>query len=106
MTLFQTYIDTVFNGNQTLAAQALGVTRSMVSRMVRGQRNVSPALAKRAEEVSGGRFRKETFVWPELAVHTDKEPANSPPLPSLPAPTFSSSGRGALSQRAMVEAAA
>jgi len=35
--------------------------------VARGQRNVSPALAKRAEEVSGGRFHKELFIWPELA---------------------------------------
>jgi len=69
MTLFQIYIDTIFNGNQTLAAQALGVTRSMVSRIARGQRNVSPALAKRAEEVSEGKFRKEMFIWPELAAN-------------------------------------
>jgi len=75
MNLFQLYINTIFNGNQTLAAQALGITRSMVSRIARGQRNVSPALAKRAEAVSGGRFRKEIFIWPELA---EQEPAFSP----------------------------
>jgi len=81
MTLFQIYIDTIFNGNQTLAAQALGVTRSMVSRIARGQRNVSPTLAKRAEEVSGGRFRKEIFIWPELA-------ANEECVSSLPTPEY------------------
>jgi len=86
MTLFQIYIDTIFNGNQTLAAQALGVTRSMVSRIVRGQRNVSPALAKRAEEVSGGMFRKEIFIWPELAAN--EECVNPFPAPRVAKPSL------------------
>jgi len=65
------------------------------------------ALIESATERLGPRkVPKELLIWPELAVHTDKEPANSPPLPSLPAPTFSSSGRGALSQRTALEAAA
>jgi|GEM_PF-2823024 len=68
MTLFRTYIDTTFNGNQALAARTLGVSRSMISRIVRGERGVSPALAKRIEDASGGEFRKEQFIWGDEVV--------------------------------------
>jgi len=84
MTLFRTYIDTVFNGNRALAARTLGVSRSLISRIVRGERGVSPALAKIIEEESGGRFRKEQFIWVEAEaspVPKTKEIPDVPPLP-------------------------
>jgi len=73
MTIFRTYIDTAFNGNQALAARTLGVSRSMVSRIVKGERGISPALAKRIEEASDGLFRKEQFIWTETEVLKTKE---------------------------------
>jgi len=65
MNLFQTFLDAIFDGNQAHAARVLGVSRSMVSRIARGERGISPALAKRIEEASEGLFRKEQFIWIE-----------------------------------------
>lgn len=63
--LFNEFVSVCFDGVQTKAAEALGVDRSMVSRICAGDRGVSPELARRIEEVSDGRFRKERFIWPD-----------------------------------------
>jgi len=85
MTLFRTYIETAFNGNQALAARMLGVSRSMVSRIVRGERGISPALAKRIEEASDGQFRKEQFIWVEAETlsisNSNEDLPDAQPLP-------------------------
>jgi plasmid maintenance system antidote protein VapI len=62
MSLFTEFIDTCFDGSQ---AKALGVSRSMVSRIASGDRGISPELALRIERVSQGRYLKERFIWPE-----------------------------------------
>jgi len=84
MTLFRTYIDTAFNGNQALAARTLGVSRSMVSRILRGERGISPALAKRIEEASDGRFRKEQFIWAEAEISSALKTTEAPDAQPLP----------------------
>jgi hypothetical protein len=33
--------------------------------MLAGDRRFSPTIAKRIEDLSGGRYQKEKFVWPE-----------------------------------------
>lgn len=65
MNLFSQFIQTEFDGVQAKAAEALDIDRSMVSRIVRGERQVSPALAQRISEVSKGKYRREDFIWPE-----------------------------------------
>lgn len=65
MSLFTEFIDTCFDGSQASAAKALGVSRSMVSRIASGDRGISPELALRIERVSQGRYLKERFIWPE-----------------------------------------
>lgn len=65
--LFRDFIDVTFDGNQAKAAQALGVTPSLVSRILRGERSITPAIAEKAEVLSEGRFAKERFIWPEAA---------------------------------------
>jgi len=106
----------MYFGTARSIAQALRVSPGRVSQC-KAAGGFSYPMQCVLEKASGGALQAFEFdapstngfrnlIWPELAVHTDKEPANSPPLPSLSPPTFSSSGRGALSQRAMVEAAA
>lgn len=63
--LFSDFVSQIFEGNQSRAADALGLTRSMVSRICTGSRGVTPDIALRIENASGGRFTKEQFVWPE-----------------------------------------
>lgn len=65
--MFNEFIAVVFDGNQSRAAEALGLDKSTVSRISKGQRSVTPAVAERIEAVSSGRFRKEAFIWPEAA---------------------------------------
>jgi len=100
-------------GNATQLAVRIGISPSYLSQMATGYRSISPARSLLIERATNGLVTRRDLrpndwwaIWPELAVHADKEPVNSPPLPSLPAPTFSPSGRGGVSQRAMVEAAA
>lgn len=64
MTLFLQFIETEFEGNQAKAAAALGVDRSMVSRICRGERGVSPALAEKIEVLTGGKYPRAPFIWP------------------------------------------
>lgn len=63
--LFREFIDVIYDGSQTKAAAALQVSDALVSRIVNGERKVTPALAEKAERLSNGRFPKERFVWPE-----------------------------------------
>lgn len=65
--IFAEFVSVCFDNSQIEAARALGVDRSMVSRVLSGDRGVSPELARRIEEVSGGKFAKERFIWPEVA---------------------------------------
>lgn len=65
--LFNEFVAVVFDGNQSRAADALEVDKSTVSRIANGTRAITPALALRIETVSEGRYRKESFVWPEAA---------------------------------------
>jgi plasmid maintenance system antidote protein VapI len=65
--LFNQFIDEFYAGNRTRAAEALDLDDSMVVRLAKGERNVSPAVALRIEQVSAGRFAKEAFIWPETA---------------------------------------
>jgi len=65
MSLFTQFIDTCFGGSQARAAEALGCSRSLVNRIVSGRRGVTPDMARRVELLSGGRFAKEAFVWPD-----------------------------------------
>lgn len=65
--LFSEFVAVVFDGVQSRAAEALGVDRSTVNRICSGDRNVTPDMAKRIEEVSDGRYRKEAFIWPDEA---------------------------------------
>ena len=63
--LFAEFVEVFFDNSQAAAAEALGVDRSLVSRMLAGDRRFSPTIAKRIEDLSGGRYQKEKFVWPE-----------------------------------------
>lgn len=63
--LFREFVDVVFEGVQAKAAAALEVDASLVSRICKGERGVTPALAARVEEVSEGRYRKEALIWPD-----------------------------------------
>jgi len=63
--LFSQFVDDLYGGNRARAAEALGLDASMVVRLCNGDRNVSPAVALRIEQVSEGRFAKEAFIWPE-----------------------------------------
>lgn len=65
--LFRDFIDVCFDGVQARAAAELDVDPSLVSRLCTGERTVTPAIAQRIEEISGGRFRKEALIWPDPA---------------------------------------
>lgn len=66
MELFREFVDVMFDGVQAKAADALQVDKSLVSRLYNGARtSVSPALAERIEQISEGRYRKESFIWPQ-----------------------------------------
>lgn len=66
MDLFSEMVDVIFDGVQSKAAAALGVDKSLVSRLCTGSRTrVSADLAQKIELVSQGRYRKELFVWPD-----------------------------------------
>jgi len=68
--LFTEFVSVCFDGNQSRAAEALGVDRSTVSRICAGDRGITPEVAKRVDELSEGRFTKESLVWPEeMAAH-------------------------------------
>lgn len=66
-TLFTEFIGVVYDGNQAKAAAALCVDRSLVTRICAGDRGITPAMAEKIETLSEGRYRKERFIWPEVA---------------------------------------
>jgi len=74
--LFREFVDTVFEGIQAKAAEALDISRSMVSRICSGTRVITPAIAGRAELLSGGRYSKEGFIWPQSSQQTLGQPAS------------------------------
>lgn len=59
-----------FFGTQEATAEKLGVDQSTVSGWVRGKHGMSPVVAKRAERLTAGAFKKEalcpSFPWDEL----------------------------------------
>lgn len=63
--LFQEFIDDRYAGVQSRAADDLGVHRSLVTRILAGDRGITPAMAEKIETLSGGKFKKERFIWPE-----------------------------------------
>ncbi|YCH23133.1 helix-turn-helix domain-containing protein [Pseudomonas sp. D1-3] len=60
-----------FFGTQEAAAEKLRVDQSTVSGWVRGKHGMSPVVAKRAELLTDGGFKKEelcpSFPWAEMA---------------------------------------
>ena len=56
---------TVYMGGPTKATKALAITQAMLWQMRKGGRGVSPAMAKRMELLSKGKFKREAFIWPE-----------------------------------------
>ena len=58
-------------GTQEVAAEKLKVDQSTVSGWVRGKHGMSPVVAKRAETLTAGSFKKEdlspAFPWAEMA---------------------------------------
>ena len=58
-------------GTQDETAAKLGVDQSTVSGWVRGKHGMSPVVAKRAQDQTNGKFRKEqlcpSFPWSALA---------------------------------------
>lgn len=64
--LFVQFLQEYFDGSHVRAAEALGVDRSLVSYIVRGQRSITPALALKVEILSAGRFPKEPLTWPDV----------------------------------------
>lgn len=65
MNLFSKFVAETYGGSQSRAADALHCGRSLVCRLCHGSRAVTPAMARRIEELSGGRFSRESFIWPE-----------------------------------------
>lgn len=63
--LFIDFVSVCFDGVQSRAAEALELDRSTVSRICAGERGITPQVAARIEELSEGRFRKESFIWPD-----------------------------------------
>ncbi|MEN5033832.1 YdaS family helix-turn-helix protein [Pseudomonas sp. TWI929] len=60
-----------FFGTQEVTAEKLGVDQSTVSGWVRGKHGMSPVVAKRADRLTGGKFKKEdlcpAFPWEDVA---------------------------------------
>jgi len=58
-------------GTQEATAEKLKVDQSTVSGWVRGKHGMSPVIAKRAEALTEGAFKKEklcpSFPWAEMA---------------------------------------
>lgn len=61
--LFNEFVASECEGSQARAAQLLGLSESMVSRICSGDRGVSPDVANRIELVSEGRFKRDRFIW-------------------------------------------
>ncbi len=63
---FTEFVDVFYDGNQSRAAEALGIDRSRVCRMCNGERRVSPSIALSVETLSLGRYTKEQLIWPDI----------------------------------------
>ena len=61
--LIQQYID--YAGSKQDAAERLGVSRQLISAMLHGKRSVTPKIAQRIHDDTGGVIRREELVWPE-----------------------------------------
>jgi DNA-binding transcriptional regulator YdaS (Cro superfamily) len=68
MTIFKDLV--AHFGTQEVTAERLKVDQSTVSGWVRGKHGMSPVIAKRAEDLTGGAFKKEelcpAFPWAEM----------------------------------------
>jgi len=54
-------------GGARAAAEVIGVAEVTVWKYLSGDRRPRPEIAQRIEEVSGGRVRKESLIWPSEA---------------------------------------
>jgi len=63
--VFQEYVELV--GSRREVCKQLGISEALVGHILHGRRNVTPALALKIEQASGGIIRKEKLVWPEDA---------------------------------------
>jgi len=79
---FKQCINEMFNGNQAEAARILGVSRSSISHLIYGNRKISAKLAAKLEQLSGGKYKKEAFIWPE-EISTEKNSENDENQPNL-----------------------
>lgn len=71
MNRFAEYVDVCHDGNQAKAAAALGVDRSLVNRIIKGTRSVTPDLAELVEKDSEGRYQKASLIWPDTEAAND-----------------------------------
>lgn len=62
---FKEFIEVCCEGSQAKAAEKLGLDKSHISRLCKGERGITPALAARIEQESGGRYSKESLIWPD-----------------------------------------
>ena len=68
MSRMHTFVDFCsWAGSQARAARMLGVSRSYVCRLVKGDVEMTRQIASKVEEVSHGLFKKERVLWPEEA---------------------------------------
>lgn len=63
--LFKQYLSEVYAGERARLARDLQVSPSLVTRLANGEREITPRVALRLEQLSGRRYRKEGFIWPE-----------------------------------------
>lgn len=63
--LFSRFVAEVFDDNQSKAAAALHCNRSLVCRLCKGSRRVTPDMAAEIERLSSGRYARESFIWPD-----------------------------------------
>lgn len=64
MAVFRRFLEEECGGIHARAAEALSVDRSLVTRLVNGDRNMTPELAEAIEAASAGRFPKQAMLWP------------------------------------------
>jgi len=98
MNQLRTYLASLTPQEQAAFAQRAGTSIGYLRKALCVGHRFGGVLARRLDEASNGAICRYT-LRPDIF-------GASPPLPSLSAPTFSSSGRGALSQRTALEAAA
>ena len=54
-------------GGARAAAERVGVAEVTIWKYLAGERRPRPEIAAKIEEVSGGRVRKESLIWPSEA---------------------------------------